>query len=202
MIVRLNLERTSPPIPHIDDPGVLPRPLHHAARPRRSLAARWQPLQMHPRRLIRAVLRPHDRKNPQLGQRRDTSQSSLDPRIFVRGDAVLLKQRRGNRSWGGSLDQGLNLRIGHGSLLRLSHAQPPFATPPKPHRRSSAARSHFATSAAPAYALSRNSITAVSGDACANTSSYLKMNSPNALSHPAASGRTFTSASPSGTGAA
>ena len=71
-----------------------------------------------------------------------------------------------------------------------------------PHRRSSAALSHFAASAAAAYALSKKSITAFSGEASASTASYLKMNSPNALSHPALAGRTFASANPSGTGAA
>ena len=36
--MRLDLERTGPPIAHIDDPCVLARPLHHTTRPGLSLA--------------------------------------------------------------------------------------------------------------------------------------------------------------------
>ena len=132
MIVRLNLERTSPPIPHIDDPGILPRPLHHAARPGLSLAARRQPLQMHPRRLIRAMLRPHHRKNPQLSQRRRASQRRFNPRVFIRGDAVLLEQRRGNRSWRGGCGSELGAELAYWAWLaiKIVARSAPSATTP------------------------------------------------------------------------
>src|ERR1700754_2049620 len=129
------------------------------------------------------MLRPHHRKNPQLRQGRRSPKSLFNPRIFIRGDAVLLEQRRGNRSWRGSLDGalggsqhwGLNLRIGHGSLLNCRTRKPPLRRR-NPYRRSSAARSHFAASAAATYALSTKSLTAASGEASFSTASYLKMN--------------------------
>ncbi len=60
MIVRFDLERACPAVADVDDAGVLARSLYH------QLAARGQPLEMHPRRLIGAMLAPHDAENAQL----------------------------------------------------------------------------------------------------------------------------------------
>ena len=59
MIVRLDLERAGPAVADVDDAGVLARPLHH------QLAARGQPLQMHARRFVGAVLAPHHAEDAQ-----------------------------------------------------------------------------------------------------------------------------------------
>ena len=64
MVVRFDLKRTRPAVADIDDTGILTRPLHHPA------AVRRKPLQMHPRRLVGAVLAPHHAENTQLGERR------------------------------------------------------------------------------------------------------------------------------------
>ena len=92
VVVALNLEGAGPPIAHVDDAGILARPLHHA----RALGG--QPLQMHAAGLVGAVLAPHHAVNAQLGERRHTPQRGLDAAILLRGDAVLGQQLRGNRN--------------------------------------------------------------------------------------------------------
>src|SRR5260370_38974562 len=62
MIMRLNFERASPPVTDVDDPGILSRPLKHAA------AMRRQPLQMPPRRFVGAVCAPHHAENSELSE--------------------------------------------------------------------------------------------------------------------------------------
>ncbi len=97
VIVRLDLEGTSPAVADIDDPGILSRPLHHAA------AASGEPLQMHAGRLIRAVLAPHDAENAEFRQRRFAAQGSFDLFVLFRRDSVLFDNGGSN---GGCLGSG------------------------------------------------------------------------------------------------
>ncbi len=62
MIVRLDLEGAGPAIADIDDAGILARALQH------QLAARGQPLQMHARRFVGAVLAPHHAEDAEFGE--------------------------------------------------------------------------------------------------------------------------------------
>ncbi len=98
--MRLNLERARPPVADVDDPRVLPRPLHH------QLAARGQPLQVHARRLVGAVLAPHHAEDAEFGQRRrPPAQQLLDFGVLLRRQAVLPDKLRSN---------GRVLGLGHG----------------------------------------------------------------------------------------
>ena len=82
--MRLDLEGARPPVPNIDDPGVLSRPLQHALAPRR------QPLQMHARRLVGAVLTPHHAEDAQFGEGWfPTTEKLFDLLVFVRRKSVL-----------------------------------------------------------------------------------------------------------------
>ena len=83
MVMRLNLENRHHPVADIHHARIFPRPLHHV-RP-----ARRQPLQMHARRFIRAVLAPHHAENSQLRKRRIAPQYFLRARVFFRREAVL-----------------------------------------------------------------------------------------------------------------
>src|SRR6516164_6411763 len=84
MVMRLDLEGARPPVPNIDDPGVLSRPLQHALAPRR------QPLQMHARRLVGAVLTPHHAEDAQFGEGWFPATEKLfDLLVFVRRKSVL-----------------------------------------------------------------------------------------------------------------
>jgi hypothetical protein len=60
MVVRLDLEGGAPTVAHVHDSGVL------AGRDDDALARRRQTLQMHARRLVRAVLRPHHGEDAKL----------------------------------------------------------------------------------------------------------------------------------------
>src|SRR5258707_9229913 len=64
MVMALHLEHDRLAVTDIDDAGVLARALDHPGRLGR------QPAQMQPRRLVRAVLVPHRRENPELGETR------------------------------------------------------------------------------------------------------------------------------------
>ena len=57
----LDFEGAGPPVAHVDNAGILSRPLNH---PR---AARGQPFEVHARGFIGAVLTPHDAIDSQLG---------------------------------------------------------------------------------------------------------------------------------------
>src|SRR5579863_3857793 len=108
MIVRFDFEGASPSVANVDDARVLARPLHHQP------AARRQPLQMHARRFIRAVLAPHHTENSQLGDRRLTSTKKLfDFLVFFRRQAVFA-----DNFW----SDGKSGDCGHEEIL-LSHLE-------------------------------------------------------------------------------
>jgi hypothetical protein len=82
MIVRLDLERHGVPVPDVDDAGVL-ADVDHQVRTHlvRDLLAELP--QVHLRRLVGAVLAPHDRVHRQLRRRRSTAQDLADVRVLV-----------------------------------------------------------------------------------------------------------------------
>ena len=101
--MRFDFERASPAIADVDDARVLARPLHHAP------AARRQPLQMHARRFVGAVLAPHHAEDAQLGDGRLAPAEKLfDFLVFFRREAVLADDfwsdgKSGNRGHGETL---------------------------------------------------------------------------------------------------
>ncbi len=62
VIVRFDLERAGPAVADVDDAGVLSRALQD------ELAARGQPLQVHARGFVGAVLAPHHAEDAEFGQ--------------------------------------------------------------------------------------------------------------------------------------
>ena len=84
MIVRFDLEGAGPAVADVDDARVLARPLHHQP------AARRQPLQMHARGFVGAVLAPHHAEDAQFGDGGLASAQQLfDLLVFVGREAVL-----------------------------------------------------------------------------------------------------------------
>src|ERR1041385_8603458 len=83
MVVRLHLERRHPAVADVDDPRVLARPLPHARPARRELA------EVNARRLVRTVLRPHDREDPELEVIRRPPEDLFDAGVLVRREPVL-----------------------------------------------------------------------------------------------------------------
>src|SRR5579863_10230645 len=106
MVMRFDFEGTRPAITDVDDARVLARPLHDAT------AAGGQPLQMHARRFVRAVLTPHHAENAEFGDGRLASAEKLfDLLVFFRRKAVLA-----NNFWSDGKCGG----CGHEEIL-LSH---------------------------------------------------------------------------------
>ena len=79
MVVRLDFENGDEAIADVDDACVFARPLHHVR------TARRQPLQMHARGFVGAVLAPHHAEDAQFGEVRIAAQNFLDARVFVWG---------------------------------------------------------------------------------------------------------------------
>ena len=90
VVVALDLKGAGPAVAHVNDAGVLARPLDD------EVALGGQPLKMHATGLIGAMLAPHDAVNAQLGKRGDAPQRLLDAAVLIRGNAVLGQQRRRN----------------------------------------------------------------------------------------------------------
>src|SRR6266478_2661487 len=78
MVVALHLEHDRLAAADVDDAGVLARPLDHPGRFGR------QPAQMQPRRLVRAVLVPHCRENPELGETRHPPDQLQNALVLIR----------------------------------------------------------------------------------------------------------------------
>src|SRR5258705_12866906 len=100
MVMALHLEHNSLAIADIDDPGMLARPLDPPWRLGR------QATQMQPRRLVRAVLVPHRRENPEFRETRRPPDQLENALVLVRLQAVA------GDEFGG------NLGLVHGSLIR------------------------------------------------------------------------------------
>src|SRR5262249_38919474 len=96
VIVRFDFEGAGPAIADVDDAGIFSGSLHYA------LAPRGKPLQVHARRLVRAVLAPHHTENTQLGQRGLATKQVEDFLVLVRRNAVIADNFGRNGS-GGSI---------------------------------------------------------------------------------------------------
>ena len=90
VVVALHLEDQRLPVADVDDAGVLPRPADHLAPGGRQ---RPEPLL---RRLVRAVLVPHRREDPELGQRRRPPDQVEDALVLVRLQPVRGDERVGD----------------------------------------------------------------------------------------------------------
>src|SRR5689334_23342670 len=82
MIVRFDLESGAPAVAEIDDAGVF------AGRNDHSWTSGGQALQVNARRFVGAMLRPHDRENPELGKTRFTAKQFLYSLEFLLGEVV------------------------------------------------------------------------------------------------------------------
>ena len=83
VIVALDLERDRPAVADIDHAGVF------FARPNENVrAGRRKFLQFAPRIFVGAMLAPHDRENPQLGEIRFAAENFLDAFVFFRREAM------------------------------------------------------------------------------------------------------------------
>ncbi len=81
MVMAFDFKDRRPAVADVDRTGVLARPLHH------ELALRRQLSQMDARRFVRAMLRPHDRENAELGVGRSAPDDLLNFAILVRRQA-------------------------------------------------------------------------------------------------------------------
>ena len=86
VVVRFDLEHGGQAVADVHRPGILTRPLQHA----------WpfgrQGSQVHAGTLVAAVLRPHHREQPQLGQIRFAAHQLDDPRVLIRRQAMPREQ--------------------------------------------------------------------------------------------------------------
>jgi hypothetical protein len=87
VVVALDLEHDCEPVADRDDTRVLAGPLEHL----RSRGG--QPLQVLLRRLVRAVLRPHHREDPELGVARRAAEDLLDLCVLRVGQPVIARER-------------------------------------------------------------------------------------------------------------
>lgn len=100
MVMALHLEHDRLAVADVDDAGVLAQALDHPRRLGR------QPLEVDARGFVRAVLVPHRRENPELGESRYPSDQLQDALILVRLQAMA------GDEFGGDLG------FVHGSLIR------------------------------------------------------------------------------------
>ena len=91
MVVRLDLEDRRQAVADVDRAGVLARPLQHLRPFGR------QRFQVHARALVAAVLGPHHREDPELGQVRLTTEKPHDPLVLLRLQSRAVREA-GNRS--------------------------------------------------------------------------------------------------------
>ena len=89
MVVRLDLERDGPAVADVDDARVLADPREHA-RPHFLGGGLTEVAQMHLRRLVAAVLRPHHRVHGEFGIGGSAPEDLLDPLVLVVLESELL----------------------------------------------------------------------------------------------------------------
>src|SRR6516164_1737382 len=90
MIMRFDFENRADPVADVHHSCILSGSLHHARPGGR------QPLQMHARRFVRAVLAPHHTENSQLRVIRIAPQNLLNASVFLRRQAMLGRNFRRN----------------------------------------------------------------------------------------------------------
>src|SRR4029453_18000769 len=86
MVVRFDLEDRCQSITDVDSPCILAGSLQHPRPFRRKL------LQVPTRALVAAVLRPHDRKDPEFGQRRFASKGLDDAIVLISRETVTFEE--------------------------------------------------------------------------------------------------------------
>ena len=104
MVVAFHLEHDGKPVADIDHAGVLARSLDDPRRFRRQHA------QMDFRGLVRAMLVPHRRENPQLGDGRLAAHEGENALVFLRRQAMRRNEVGGDLRTLGSLRPPLGLR--------------------------------------------------------------------------------------------
>ncbi len=90
VVVRLHLERHGEPVADVHDAGVLARALDDAGPGGR------ERLQVHARRLVRAVLAPHRREDPELDEVGLAPEDLEDPLVLLVGEVVLANELVGD----------------------------------------------------------------------------------------------------------
>ena len=96
VVVGLDLEHRDETVADVDHARVLARPLDHP------LALRRQRSQVDAAALVRAVLRPHHREDPELGLVRLASHVGDDALVFLGGQAVALEDARRDAAHAGT----------------------------------------------------------------------------------------------------
>jgi hypothetical protein len=94
VVVALHLEDRGLIVADVDHAGILAGPADHPGRGRRQL------LQVDSRGFVRAMLRPHDREDAELGEVRLAAKRVEDSLIFLRREAVLGDDLRRDRGLG------------------------------------------------------------------------------------------------------
>src|SRR5580692_6561833 len=120
MVMAFDFENCRPAVADINRAGILARPLHH------QLALRRQLSQMDARRLVRAMLRPHHRKNAELCVSRRAPEDLFDFVVLVGRKS----ERAGLLDIGFRLDRKRNRTLAHRTLPSidwkiLSPSSPP-----------------------------------------------------------------------------
>ena len=95
MIVAFDFERDGPAIANIDHAGIFFAGFNQNVR-----TGGGKFFQFFPRVLVGAMLAPHHREDPELGEVRLASENFLNPLEFVRSKAVLFDQFRSNSGIG------------------------------------------------------------------------------------------------------
>ncbi len=123
VVVRLDLERDRPSVADVDDARVLLARLHEDAAEilGRAFLLGREALEQGPRVLVRAVLRPHNREDPKLGEGRHAAQVPAYLVVFLGEEPVLLDQLRGDRLVEDRVWIGRQFRAIHAALsFRIS----------------------------------------------------------------------------------
>src|SRR5262249_45712896 len=116
-VVALDLEDRGEALADRDDARVLARPLEHTGPARRQRA------QVSLARLVRAVLRPHHREDPELGEGRGAAEDLEDARVLGVGEPVLACE--------GEVDARRAART-HRAAPTASTSEPRIACPSRP----------------------------------------------------------------------
>ena len=132
VVVRFDLEGHRPAVPDVDDAGVLADAGEHLADPS-LLAELAELLEVHLRRLVRAVLGPHDRVHGELARGRAAAEDLADPGVLVGLEAELGPRLVARGVLGGGGDGVERGAFGH------AHNLPAHGCPAAPGRAAGAA---------------------------------------------------------------
>jgi hypothetical protein len=108
VVVALHLEDGGLAVADVDHAGILARPLDHLGTAGRQLS------QMHFRALVRAMLRPHDREDAELGQVGRAAHRMQHALIFLGRETVFCHDLRSDGGFGHGGVLGSNSGQGNG----------------------------------------------------------------------------------------